>query len=51
MSSNRLQAVQKAEEAHRQNIQRSVKHRLEVARAKDDENLVRLLEAEQAYYS
>jgi ubiquinone biosynthesis protein COQ9 len=51
MSSNRLQAVQKAEEAHRQNIQKSVKHRLEVARSKGDENLIRQLEAEQAYYS
>lgn len=51
MSSNRLQSVQKADEAHRQNIQKSVEHRLEVAKAKGDEKLVRQLEAEQAYYS
>ncbi|MBK1987838.1 hypothetical protein A0J48_009850 [Sphaerospermopsis aphanizomenoides BCCUSP55] len=51
MSSNRLQAVQKADEAHKQNIQKSVEHRLEVAKAKGDEKLVRQLEAEQAYYS
>ncbi|WP_413173527.1 hypothetical protein [Anabaena azotica] len=51
MSSNRLQSVQKADEAHRQNIQKSVEHRLEVAKAKGDDKLVRQLEAEQAYYS
>jgi hypothetical protein len=51
MSSNRLQPVKKADEAHRQNIQRSVEHRLEVAKAKGDDKLVRQLEAEQAYYS
>ncbi|MBD2570198.1 MULTISPECIES: hypothetical protein [Nostocaceae] len=50
MSSNRLEAVQKAEEAHRQNIQKSLEHRLEVARAKSDEKLVRQLEAEMASY-
>ncbi|ADI65610.1 hypothetical protein [Trichormus azollae] len=51
MSSNRLQSIQRADEAHRQNIQKSVEHRLEVAKAKGDDKLVRQLEAEQAYYS
>jgi LPS O-antigen subunit length determinant protein (WzzB/FepE family) len=51
MSSNRLESVQKADEAHRQNIQKSVEHRLEVAKAKGDDKLIRQLEAEQAYYS
>jgi hypothetical protein len=50
MSRNRLQAVQKAEEAHRQSIKKSVEHRLEVAKSQGDENLIRQLEAEQAYY-
>ncbi|MBD2628189.1 arginine synthesis PII-interacting regulator PirA [Trichormus variabilis] len=50
MNSNRLETVQKAEEAHRQNIQKSLEHRLEVARAKSDEKLVRQLEAEMASY-
>ncbi|MEH2154811.1 arginine synthesis PII-interacting regulator PirA [Nostoc sp.] len=46
MSQNRLQSVSKAREAHRANIQRSLEHRLEVARAKGDEQLIRQLEAE-----
>jgi hypothetical protein len=50
MSRNRLQAIQKAEEVHRQSMKKSVEYRLEVARAKGDENLIRQLEAEQAYY-
>ncbi|WP_016951463.1 hypothetical protein [Anabaena sp. PCC 7108] len=51
MSRDRLQTVQKAEEAHRQNIQKSLEHRLEVAKAKSDEKLIRQLEAEMATYS
>ncbi|MEB3151360.1 MAG: hypothetical protein VKL60_20365 [Sphaerospermopsis sp.] len=50
MSRNRLQAIQKAEEAHRQSMKKSVEHRLQVAKSQGDENLIRQLEAEQAYY-
>ena len=46
MSNNRIQTVRKAQEAHRQNIQRSLEHRLQVARAKGDEKLIHQLEAE-----
>jgi len=37
--------------AHRVNIQRSLQHRLEVAKAKGDENLIRQLQAEMSYYN
>lgn len=43
----RLQAVAN----HRTNIQRILQHRLEVARAKGDQTLVRQLEAESNYYN
>lgn len=51
MNRNRQQAVKQAAEAHHQNIQKSLQHRLEVAKAKGDENLVRQLEAEWSYFS
>lgn len=51
MSNNRVQAMQKAREAHKQNIQRSLEHRLQVARAKGDEKLIRQLEAEMNYFA
>jgi hypothetical protein len=38
--------LQRVSDVHRANIQRRLEHRLEVARAKGDENLVRMLEAE-----
>ncbi len=46
MVNNRVNAANKAQEAHRQNIQRSLEHRLEVARANGDEKLIRQLEDE-----
>ncbi|MBD2343168.1 arginine synthesis PII-interacting regulator PirA [Anabaena subtropica] len=46
MSQTRLKANGAAKEVHRQNIQRNIEHRLEVARAKGDERLIRQLEAE-----
>nr|MDZ8009225.1 hypothetical protein [Nostoc sp. DedSLP05] len=49
MNQGRLQAARKAREAHRENIQRSLEHRLQVARAKGDEQLIRQLEAEMKY--
>jgi hypothetical protein len=51
MSNNRVQAMQKAQQAHKQNIQRSLEHRLQVARAKGDEKLIRQLEAEMNYFA
>ncbi len=47
MNRNRQQAVKQAAEAHRQNIQKSLQHRLEVAKAQGNEDLVRQLEAER----
>ena len=38
--------VQRVSDVHRANIQRRLEHRLEVARAKGDDNLVQMLEAE-----
>ncbi|XWK88045.1 MAG: hypothetical protein U7127_28320 [Phormidium sp.] len=38
--------LQRVADVHRANIQRRLEHRMEVARAKGDENLVRMLEAE-----
>ncbi|MDZ8104832.1 MAG: hypothetical protein RM338_04300 [Nostoc sp. DedQUE12a] len=51
MNQGRLQAARKAREAHRENIQKSLEHRLQVARAKGDEQLIRQLEAEMRYSS
>jgi hypothetical protein len=50
MNNNRAEAARKAEEAHKQNLQKNVEKRLKAAKSKGDENLVRQLEAEQAYY-
>ncbi|MFB2898769.1 hypothetical protein ACE1CI_38135 [Aerosakkonemataceae cyanobacterium BLCC-F50] len=38
--------LQRVADVHRANIQRRLEHRLEVARAKGDDNLVQMLEAE-----
>lgn len=51
MNQSRLQRARKAQEAHRENIQRSLEHRLQVARAKGDEQLIRQLEVESRYSS
>jgi hypothetical protein len=51
MNANKLQGFQKTVEIHRANIQKSLEHRLQVARAKGDENLIGQLEAEQNYYN
>jgi hypothetical protein len=51
MKTNKLHRFQQAVETHRSNIQRSLERRLEVAKAKGDENLLRQLEAEQNYYN
>ena len=51
MNRNFQGQAKKAAEAHRDNIQKSLQHRLEVARANGDETLVRQLEAEVNYYN
>ncbi len=50
MTRNR-QDYKQAAQAHRASILKSLEHRLEMARAKGDENLVRQLEAEFNYYN
>lgn len=46
-----IRGRQQAAEAHRVNIQKSLQHRIEVARANGDEQLIRQLEAEVKYYN
>ncbi len=45
------QAVQQARVNHRLSIQKGLQHRLEVARASNNEALIRQLEAELKYFS
>ncbi|MGH2412225.1 MAG: arginine synthesis PII-interacting regulator PirA [Microcystaceae cyanobacterium] len=51
MERNQRQRFQTVRENHRANILKSLEHRLEVARAKGDENLTRQLEREQKDYN
>jgi hypothetical protein len=51
MNTNRQQRFQQAAQTHRVSIQRSLEHRLQVARAKGDENLIQQLQAEMNYYN
>jgi hypothetical protein len=51
MNGNTQQRLQRAAQTHRFNIQRSLQHRLEVAKAKGDETLIRQLQAEMNYYN
>ena len=50
MSRNLREQRQKLAETHLANIQKTLHHRLEVARAQGDENLIRQIEAEFNYY-
>lgn len=50
MNKNR-QNKQNTTATHRDNIQKSLQHRIEVARANGDETLVRQLEAEANYFN
>ena len=51
MNRNIQGKAKKAAEAHRDTIQKSIQHRMEVARANGDESLLRQLEAESNYYN
>ncbi len=46
MNKNRQEILKQAAAVHRETLQKHLQHRLEVARAKGDENLIRLLELE-----
>jgi hypothetical protein len=46
MAEARRQLLREAAQAHRESIQRSLEHRLEVARAQGNESLIQQLEAE-----
>jgi LPS O-antigen subunit length determinant protein (WzzB/FepE family) len=49
VNKNQNSKVQKAASAHRDSLQKSLEHRLEVARANGDEDLIRQLEQEASY--
>ncbi|HEY9659955.1 MAG TPA: hypothetical protein V6C65_15980 [Allocoleopsis sp.] len=49
MNKNRQQAMTEAVQVHHDNLRKNLQRRLEIARAKGDENLVRQLEAEASY--
>jgi hypothetical protein len=46
MALNRNQTSKQTHEAHRMNVLKNIQHRLEVARASGDQQLVQMLEAE-----
>ncbi|MBD2664778.1 hypothetical protein B6N60_04043 [Richelia sinica FACHB-800] len=46
MNHNRVQAAKQALQAHRENIEKNIEHRLQIAKSKGDEQLIRQLEAE-----
>lgn len=47
----RQEVLARTSQAHRDSLQKNLQHRLEVARAKGDETLIRMLEAEANYIS
>lgn len=51
MNKIRQASVSQIEAIHRANMEKNLQRRLEVARAKGDETLIRLLEAEANYIS
>jgi hypothetical protein len=46
MNKNRQEILKQAASNHRENLRKSLEHRLEMARANGDERLIRQLEAE-----
>ncbi len=46
MNKNTRKSLSKLNEVHKANLAKRMQHRLEVARAKGDENLIQALEAE-----
>lgn len=51
MNTIRQETLKQVAAAHRANLQKNLQHRLEVARSKGDEKLIRMLEAEASYLS
>jgi hypothetical protein len=51
MNRNRQETRAKIAETHRANLWKNLQRRLEVAKAKGDEQLIRMLEAEANYLS
>jgi hypothetical protein len=49
MNRNRQDILKTAAANHRENLRKNLEHRLEIARARGDEQLVRQLEAEASY--
>lgn len=49
MRTNAQESLKKATSTHRESLRKNVQHRLEVAKSKGDEKLVRQLEAELNY--
>jgi hypothetical protein len=49
MNRNRQQVIAQTTQLHRENLRKNLQHRLEVARAQGNEELVRQLEAEANY--
>jgi hypothetical protein len=49
MNRNRQKTLTEVSQVHRDNMQKNLQRRLEAARAKGDEQLIRLLEAEAEY--
>lgn len=49
MNKNRQEILKQAASSHRESLRRSLEHRLEIARANNDDKLVRQLEAEASY--
>jgi len=49
MKTNAQESLKKAASTHRESLRKNVQHRLEVAKSKGDEKLVRQLEAELNY--
>jgi hypothetical protein len=50
VSQNKRQAMTQARETHRLNIQKSLEHRLQVAKIKGNEQLINQLTAEIQYF-
>lgn len=51
MNKSRQETLKEAAAIHRANIQKRLQHRIEVARAQGNEQLLRQLEAEANYFS
>jgi hypothetical protein len=49
VNTNRLKVFKETAQLHQINLRRNLERRLEAARARGDENLIRLLEAEAEY--